>query len=96
MEKVEGIGGVFFRAEDPEALGEWYADNLGVVDPPGGVWRQEERPTVFVPFSKGTDHFGSRDQQFMVNFRVRDLGAMLSQLGEAGVGVVREEEGLIA
>ncbi|WP_420542130.1 hypothetical protein [Rubrobacter radiotolerans] len=59
---MEGIGGVFFRAEDPEALGEWYADNLGVVDPPGGVWRQEERPTVFVPFSKGTDHSVDRAQ----------------------------------
>lgn len=92
MEKVVGIGGIFFRAEDPEALREWYADKLGVVDPPGGVWRQEEGPTVFAPFSRDTDHFGSRGQQFMVNFRVRDLGALLSRLRESGVEVVREEE----
>jgi glyoxylase I family protein len=37
LEKVVGIGGMFFRAEDPEALREWYADNLGVVDSPDGV-----------------------------------------------------------
>ena len=92
MEKVLGIGGTFFRADDPETLREWYAENLGVVDPPGGVWRQEEGPTVFAPFSRGTDYFGSREQQFMFNFRVRDLAAMLSQLREAGVEAVREEE----
>jgi catechol 2,3-dioxygenase-like lactoylglutathione lyase family enzyme len=92
VEKVTGIGGMFFRAEDPEALRGWYADTLGVVDPPNGVWRQEEGPTVFAPFSKDTDHFGRRDQTFMLNFRVRDLDAMLSHLRAAGVEVVREEQ----
>jgi catechol 2,3-dioxygenase-like lactoylglutathione lyase family enzyme len=92
LEKVVGIGGMFFRAENPEVLREWYADNLGVVDSPGGAWLQEEGPTVFAPFSRDTGYFGSQDQQFMVNFRVRDLGALLSQLREAGVEVVREEE----
>jgi catechol 2,3-dioxygenase-like lactoylglutathione lyase family enzyme len=92
VEKVVGIGGVFFRAEDPGALREWYADNLGLVDPPGGVWRQEGGPTVFAPFSWDTDHFGDGGQQFMFNFRVGDLGAMLAQLRDTGVEVVREEE----
>jgi glyoxylase I family protein len=71
LEKVVGIGGMFFRAENPEVLREWYADNLGVVDSPGGAWLQEEGPTVFAPFSRDTGYFGSQDQQFMVNFRVR-------------------------
>jgi predicted enzyme related to lactoylglutathione lyase len=83
---------MFFRAEDPEVLREWYADTLGVVDPPKGIWRQEEGLTVFAPFSKDTDYFGRRDQTFMLNFRVRDLAAMLSQLRAAGVEVVREEQ----
>jgi catechol 2,3-dioxygenase-like lactoylglutathione lyase family enzyme len=83
---------MFFRSENPQALRKWYADNLGVVDPPGGVWHQEEGPTVLAPFSRDTDHFGSREQQFMVNFRVRDLGALLSQLRAADVEVVRQEE----
>jgi glyoxylase I family protein len=92
VEKVTGIGGMFFRGEDPGALRGWYADTLGVVDPPNGVWRQEEGPTVFAPFSKDTDCFGRRDQTFMLNFRVRDLAAMLSQLRTTGVEVVREEQ----
>jgi glyoxylase I family protein len=92
VEKVTGIGGMFFRAEDPEVLRQWYADTLGVVDPPNGIWRQEEGLTVFAPFSKDTDYFGHRDQTFMLNFRVRDLAAMLSQLRAAGVQVVREEQ----
>jgi glyoxylase I family protein len=62
VEKVTGIGGMFFRAEDPEALRGWYADTLGVVDPPNGIWCQEEGLTVFAPFSKDTDYFGRRDQ----------------------------------
>lgn len=44
--------------------------------------RQEAGPTVFAPFLRDTDHFGSRDQRFMVNFRVRVLGEMLSRLRE--------------
>lgn len=92
MEKVDGIGGVFFRSRDPESLRKWYADNLGIVDPTGGVWRQEAGPTVFAPFSRDTGYFGRPEQAFMLNFRVRDLGAMLRQLREAGVEVVGEQE----
>lgn len=92
MENVTGLGGVFFRADDPEALRDWYADTLGVVDPPGGVWRQEAGPTVFAPFPRDTDHFGRPEQAFMLNFRVRDLHAMLARLRGAGVEVVREED----
>lgn len=91
MVKVTGIGGAFFRAEDPGALRQWYADNLGIVDPPGGVWRQEEGPTVFAPFSADTDYFGRREQAFMLNFRVSDLGAMLARLRAAGIEAVGEQ-----
>jgi catechol 2,3-dioxygenase-like lactoylglutathione lyase family enzyme len=97
VERVTGIGGVFFRAKDPEALRAWYAEHLGVVDPPGGVWRQEEGPTVFAPFSADTNYFGRPEQAFMVNFRVRDLGAMLAQLRAAGAEVeeqVVDEDGV--
>jgi catechol 2,3-dioxygenase-like lactoylglutathione lyase family enzyme len=65
--------------------------------PPGGVWRQEEGPTVFAPFSVDTDYFGRPEQAFMVNFRVRDLGAMLAQLRAAGAEVeeqVVDEDGV--
>ena len=53
MEKMNGIGGVFFRARDPEALKAWYADHLGVDSAP--VWMQAAGPTVFAPFAADTD-----------------------------------------
>ena len=51
---VTGIGGLFFRARDPEALSAWYRDHLGVVcgAPP---WQQAAGPTVFAPFPADTD-----------------------------------------
>ena len=87
MEKVNGIGGVFFRARDPEALAEWYSVHLGV-DPVGPVpWRQSEGFTVLAPFSEDTEYFGRREQQWMINFRVDDMDAMLAQLREAGIDI---------
>ena len=87
MEKVRGIGGVFFRAKDPEALGEWYAKNLGVPRAPTDMetppWVSDGGVTVFAPFSEATDYFPA-SQQVMINFRVDDLDAMLAQLRSAG------------
>jgi hypothetical protein len=68
------------RAADPEALGAWYRDCLGLDADENGLWRQEGGPTVFATFESETDYFGSRAQQAMINFRVRDLDAMLAQL----------------
>lgn len=92
MERVTGIGGVFFRANDPEALGRWYADHLGI-DMSDGTWQQAAGPTVYAPFKADTDYFGRRDQQWMINFRVNDLDALISQLRSADIEVeTREEE----
>src|SRR6476469_8407995 len=76
MERVLGIGGHFLRASDPAALSAWYRDCLGVDADQHGLWRQEAGPTVFASFESETDYFGSRTQQVMLNFRVRDLDAM--------------------
>lgn len=83
MEKVTGIGGVFFRARDPEALGRWYETHLGV-DVTTAVWFQDAGPTVLAPFPADTDYFAA-DRQWMINFRVADLDAMLRQLAAAGI-----------
>ena len=95
MERVTGIGGVFFRASDPEALSRWYAEHLGVSPPPtaydGQVWVQESGPTVFAPFPADSEYFRRADQQWAVNFRVKDLDAMIEQLRRAGI-VVEEDE----
>ena len=91
MERVLGIGGYFLRAADPAALSAWYRDCLGL-DAGGELWQQEAGPTVFAPFESETDYFGSRTQQTMLNFRVRDLDAMVAQLRAAGADVAPETE----
>ena len=85
-EKVTGIGGVFFRARDPQALGSWYAEHLGVPVSEGHAIFPESRNTVWSPFSEDTDYWPA-EKQSMVNFTVRDLDAMLAQLRAAGVEV---------
>ena len=84
MEKVIGIGGVFFRAKDNASLKAWYTAHLGI-DIDEAVWWQQAGPTVFSPFRETTDYFGRPEQQWMINFRVRDLDAMLAQLRAAGI-----------
>ena len=90
MERVLGIGGYFARAADPEALSAWYRNCLGLDADEHGLWRQEAGPTVFATFEPETDYFGSRTQQAMLNFRVRDLDAMLAQLRAKGANVAPE------
>jgi predicted enzyme related to lactoylglutathione lyase len=91
MEKVTGIGGLFFRARDPKALALWYKQYLGVTLTPSDnnelPWMQEAGPTVFAPFPEASNYFGNRDKKWMVNFRVRDLDAMAAQLQAAGIAV---------
>ncbi|WP_375173523.1 VOC family protein [Pseudooceanicola sp.] len=86
MEKVNGIGGLFFRARDPEALAAWYRDVLGVDGLPT-VWQQEAGPTVLSPFPADSDYFAA-DRQWMINFRVDNLPAMIAQLQAAGIEVI--------
>jgi predicted enzyme related to lactoylglutathione lyase len=92
VERVLGIGGYFLRAHDPEALATWYRDYLGLDLGEHGLWRQEPGPTVFATFDPETEYFGSPTQQTMLNFRVRDLGAMLAQLRAKGADVAAETE----
>jgi predicted enzyme related to lactoylglutathione lyase len=92
MERVLGIGGYFLRAADPEALGAWYRECLGLEADEHGLWRQDVGPTVFATFAAETDYFGSRTQQAMLNFRVGDLEAMLAQLRDKGADVAEETQ----
>ena len=97
MERVVGIGGYFMRASDPAALGAWYRDCLGLDLDEHGLWNPDAGPTVFATFESGTDYFGSRAQQTMLNFRVRDLDAMIAQLRAKGANVdedTQEMEGI--
>ncbi|WP_300031397.1 VOC family protein [uncultured Roseobacter sp.] len=91
MAKVTGIGGVFFRARDPEGLAAWYDTHLGVMPVPTDydqpVWTQDAGPTVFAPFAQDTTYFGREDQAFMFNFRVDDLDGMVESLRASGIAV---------
>src|SRR5690349_2100676 len=97
---VLGIGGLFFRARGPEALGDWYRQHLnvgpGCVAPAGGdsddmCWMAEGGPIVFAPFPAESDYF-ARDRQFMLNLRVTDLQKMIEQLRDSGVEVETRDE----
>ena len=92
MERVRGIGGIFFKAREADALSRWYAEHLGVGGPPATYgeldWHQDAGPTVFAPF--GAEHWESPHLGpggWGVNFRVADLDAMVAQLRVAGITV---------
>ena len=91
MQKVLGIGGLFFKSENPKGLAQWYETHLGIALVPTSYeqepWRQEAGPTAFAPFKKDTEYFGRPEQAWMVNFRVADLRAMVAQLRAAGITV---------
>lgn len=91
IEKVTGIGGLFFRAHDPKMLAQWYQEHLGVTMTPtkenDPVWEQEAGQTVFAPFPETTKYFGDMQKAWMVNFRVRDLEKMAAQLRAAGIEI---------
>ena len=91
MAKAVGIGGVFLKARDPKALGQWYQTHLGVPDQGGGSLGfdgpESTGMTVFAHFPLDTKYFGEGAQQAMVNFRVDDLDALLAQLAEAGARI---------
>ena len=91
MEKVTGIGGFFFRAKDPKALGLWYQQHLGISVVPTSAeqspWLQEAGPTAFAPFKETSGYFGDMTKVWMLNFRVRDLDKMAAQLQAAGIEV---------
>jgi glyoxylase I family protein len=94
--RVEGIGGLFFRSQDPERLRRWYEEYLGVIAPPGNhvdpVWEQGSGPTVFAPLRPDTEYFGRPEQGWMVNFRVGDLDGMVAQLRAEDVSVEVDPE----
>jgi len=100
MRRVTGLGGVFFKTNDPEKMKEWYRTHLGIEsDQYGGMfeWRDKEKPekvcyTAWGPFSKDTKYFQPSEKPYMFNYRVENLVALLEQLRKEGVQVVGEIE----
>jgi glyoxylase I family protein len=92
MAQVVGIGGVFFRARDPEGLRQWYAEHLGIDVNDDGSALFEGGQTVWSLFREDTDYFGPSGQQGMVNYRVDDLDAVRERLRSAGASVDERTE----
>jgi len=101
MKRVIGIGGIFFKSQDPEKLVAWYREHLGM-EPSweGGVtflWRGAQRPgregqTIWSPFPADTDYFEPCKEPYLINYIVEDLEALLAQLRKEGVQVFDERQ----
>ncbi len=92
---VLGMGGFFFRAQDPDALTAWYRDHLGVGagcnstgegEASEWAWQVQGGPMVFAPFKATTDYF-PEEKAFMINLRVADLPELIRTLSGTGIAV---------
>lgn len=96
MKKVTGIGGVFFKAQDPEKIRQWYKDHLGIDAGAYGAafeWREEAEPekkgaTAWNPFSDKTKYFDPSAKEFMINYRVENIEALVEELKKEGVTIL--------
>jgi predicted enzyme related to lactoylglutathione lyase len=100
MKKVTGIGGIFFKCKDPNKMKEWYKTHLGLDAGPYGAsfaWRQDADPTKkgttqWSPFAETTKYFEPSTKDFMINYRVENLEALVEQLKNEGVTIVDKIE----
>ena len=98
MAKILGLGGIFFKCQDPEALAKWYQQWLGMdpAFPYGLSFKPEAVPAnawhVWGPFKQDTDYFNPSDKPFMFNLMVDDLDAMLKQIEPSGCQIMAETE----
>ena len=100
MKRVTGIGGVFFKCKDPDAIKTWYKKHLGLDTDQYGTafeWRQSDDSakkgfTQWCPFPEGTIYFAPSQREFMINYRVEYLEQLVEQLEAEGVPSVGEVE----
>lgn len=98
--KVTGIGGIFFRTESPDKIKDWYGKHLGMaIDQYGSSieFRNAHRPEEinylqWSPFEKNTNYFDPSKKEFMINYRVQNIEALVKKLKEDGVEIVDEIE----
>jgi predicted enzyme related to lactoylglutathione lyase len=97
MKRVTGIGGIFFKCKDPKATTEWYQKYLGLDTNPYGAtfeWYEKadsttKAQTQWTPFKQDTKYF---DKDFMINYRVENLEALVEELKKEGVTIVDKIE----
>ena len=97
MKKVTGVGGIFFKCKDPKKMTEWYKENLGLnANPWGGAtfeWYEgtdstKKGQTLWQPFPETTKHFEPSTKDFMINYRVDNLDALVEEFKKNGVTIV--------
>ena len=100
MKRVTGIGGIFFKSENPEKVKKWYEKHLGLQTDQWGTnfeWRQaadstKKGFTQWSPFSESTSYFEPSQNDFMINYRVQNLEWLVAQLEMEGVKILDEIE----
>jgi catechol 2,3-dioxygenase-like lactoylglutathione lyase family enzyme len=100
MKRVTGIGGIFFKCNDPEKVNQWYKDHLGFDTDKYGTkfeWRQADDATqsgytLWSPFSGESKYFEPSSKDFMINYRVENLEALVVELKKEGVTILDEIE----
>lgn len=98
MKKVTGIGGIFFKCADPKKMNEWYARNLGLpVEKYGTMFQARDMDdpektvfTIWSPFPDNTKYFEPSQRDFMINYRVENIEALVEELKNAGVTITDE------
>lgn len=98
MKKITGIGGIFFKCKDVAAMNEWYAQNLGMPAGEHGtafLWKEEDAPdktgmTLWSPFPADSKYFEPSGKDFMINYRVENIEALVEELKSKGVNVTDE------
>jgi predicted enzyme related to lactoylglutathione lyase len=96
MKRVTGIGGIFFKCQDPGKMRDWYKNHLGLNVQPWGTkfeWREESDSTkqgytVWAPFPEKTKHFEPSTKDFMINYRVENIEALIAALKTESVTVL--------
>jgi len=98
MKKVTGLGGIFFKCKDPQKINDWYSRNLGLETGEYGAtfeWRSADDPakpgaTQWSPFPDTTDYFAPSGRDFMINYRVENIEALVDQLRKDQVVILDE------
>ena len=98
MKKVTGIGGIFFKSKNPQEMKDWYGKHLGLnVTPYGVIFEtrkvdnpEEKSSTIWSPFKEDTNYFAPSPKEFMINYQVENLEALLEALKAEGVEQVGE------
>lgn len=96
MKKVTGIGGIFFKCNDPKKMTEWYKTHLGLNTNGYGAsfaWYEgddntKKAMTQWTPFPESTTYFAPSEKEFMINYRVENLEALVNELKNSGVTIL--------